>query len=52
MDSKIYLFMKVHKKTLKTRVRIDKNNTLLGPVYIWVDHQLQRVKHVLPKSIQ
>ena len=41
-DSNLYLLMKVHKPTLKTRAIVDTKHTLLGPFSIWVDDQIQK----------
>ena len=50
-DSNLSLLMKANKPTPKKSI-IDTKHTLLGPVYIWVDHQLQQVKHLLTTPAQ
>ena len=44
--------MNLQNKKLKTIAIIDTNHTLLVPVYIWVFHQLQWVKHLLKTPVQ
>ena len=51
-NSNLYLIIKVHKPKLKIRDIIDTKHNIIEPVSIWMDYQLQIVKHLHPKPIQ